>query len=194
MRDIINRFKKPTIFLVGGTLAILYYIPATVYCILQNDSGGAMYVLIYFFYIIFAGAALALDYLLISRILYTKTCFIEAVIVLIAYIGICYERQVATIDISGIKKPYIIVVDNSKGLNINHFRRIGLFDRELKVKDTDEIKINMSSLKNYGISYRVPVTWGTVYSDLHKYNCYLITGLNLTDSKLDSILNSKSLK
>jgi hypothetical protein len=195
----LKRFKKPTVFLVGGTITILYSIPTIMYY-LPRDGGESMYALGYFYFILLALLAFVIDVGLAARTTYKITLITEVSIIIIAYLAVSYQEKQVSIDISAIKKPFIIVIDDPKGINVNQFGWTGVFDRTLKVADTPFIQVNLSPFKDQIIYFDGPKSWQTgpytipFKKPQYKYNGELVTILTLSDEQCDSLLKTELVK
>ena len=119
-----------------------------------------MYALLYFYFIGIACVALTIDAWLIAIVNFKIVSIIECVIIVGAFLTIKYINKTATIDITAIKKPYIVIVDDPNGVRLDRFQRSGLFNREYKITDTDVIRIDKSSLQRYELVFREPRSWG----------------------------------
>ena len=154
-----NRFKtKPTLFLIGGTITILCLIPAIIYYIPQN-GGGAMYALVYMMYAGLAGLAIVADVVLVKFINFKTVSVIEAGIAIVIFLLMSYESRTLTVDFSQTKKPYLIMINDSKGINIDNFKNTGLFNKIYTVKDSDVIHIDTTFLNSNNLNFKSSANW-----------------------------------
>ena len=200
MKKLLNRFKtKPTIFLIGGVSTILYSIPAIFYFI-PRTGGESMYALLYFYLIGIACIALIVDVGLTAIVNFKIVSFVECAIIGGIYLTIAYNNKTATIDITAIKKPYIVIVDDQNGVGLNRFQRSGLFNKEYKIKDTDIIRIDKSSLKHYELVFTEPKSWEESGADFnfrkprYRFDCDFMLSRDLSEKysekQIDSLFNT----
>lgn len=204
MKRLFIRFKtKPTVFLIGGAAVILYSISAIFYYISKN-GGESMYALLYIFLIAFAFIAMIVDVGLTNAINFKIVSILECLIIGAIYLIVEYNTKTATIDITSIKKPYMIIVDDPNGIGLDKFQSSGLFDKTYVTTDTDIVRINKTSLNRYELKFKDPKSWEQselyflFYKPEYVFDCDFITSANLdikfSEKQIDSLLTAKFLK
>jgi hypothetical protein len=206
MKSMFLRFKKkPTLFLIGGTGAILYSIPAIFYYIPRN-GGESMYALLYFYLIAASLVVLVVDWGFTRLINFKVVSVVEAFLVLGIYLMINYNEKTATLDITAIKRPYLIIVDDPAGVDKSQFHSSGMFNKIYNVRDTDVVRINQASLNSYELNFKDPVSWNAGHTQIYFYKPEVVFDIAVilqsdstiyikySNAVIDSLLKRKGFK
>ena len=201
LNSIWNIYRRPTLGLLAGSLAIIYSIPAFFYSL--TLTGGESLIALLYLYLFLAGAiAIMIDKLLIDRInRILKVSILEVLLFGLAFVSIStklkYDSRKAIVNIVNNKNNYTIIVKDSNGLSIDKFTRKGLFDRQINLADNSSIiYLNDKNLSEYTIEYQGLGISQTVHGGRkpeYNYNWEFIyddNKYNYSDKKIDSLVQT----
>jgi hypothetical protein len=159
MPSFIKRLKtKPTLFFIAGITVIIYSVPMFFYPMTLR-GGESLIALLYVYLIAFSIIGLLIDYIAVKFFDYRFVSLFEGLLVLIIYFISLYVSKSAVIDLAKVNHPYLIVIDSSKGININQFNNKGLFDRQFEIVNQDLIYLNDSSFSKYSFKFKGDKNW-----------------------------------
>ena len=138
-----NIFRKPTLGLLAGSLAIIYSIPAFFYS-LTLKGGESLIALLFIYLFLAAVVTIMIDRLLINKF---RKILIVNILELILFPSVYllisaklkYENRKAIINIVDSKNNYTIIIKDSSGFKVNKFTREDLFNKQINFVDNTGI-------------------------------------------------------
>jgi hypothetical protein len=159
MPSFIKRLKsKPTLFFIAGIAVIIYSIPTFFYSMTLR-GGESLIALLYVYLIVFSIVGLLIDYIAVKLFDYRFVSLFEGLLVLLIYLISLYASKSAVIDLAKVNHPYLIIIDSSKGININQFNKKGLFDKQFEIVNQDLIYLNDLSFSKYSLEFQGDNKW-----------------------------------
>ncbi len=192
-------YRRPTLGLIAGSIAIIYSIPAFLYYV--TLTGGESMMAFLYLYLFLAGViAIMIDRLLtgaINNLL--KISALEALLFGLASVSISiklqYDSRKAIVNIINNKNNYTIIIKDSSGLSIDKFTRKGLFNKWIDIADNSGIiYLNDKGLSEYTVEYQGLGISQTVHGGgkpEYNYNWEFIydgSKHKYTDKKIDSLV------
>jgi len=199
MPSFIKRLRtKPTLFFIAGIAVIIYSIPLFFYSMTLR-GGESLIALLYVYLIAFAVFGLLIDYIAIKFFDYRLVSLFEVFLVSIIYVISLYVSKSAVIDLTKVNRPYLIVIDSSKGIGVNQFYRKGLFNIQYEIVNQDLICLNESSFSKYSLKYQGDKNWRgetmfSGYKPEYNFNWTFILkndSIIYSTSVIDSLIQSR---
>lgn len=151
INGLIKRFKtKPTPFLILVPLVFIFAIPEFVRCI-GLTGGASLGAILPMGAMFIATIALWIDYGLVnySKIKLVWIAVMEAGLIGCLFLLHLYSDRTVSLNVQKSKYPYLIVIDNPKGIKPRDFEKVGLFDKEYQVINKDLIYMDVKSFSNF---------------------------------------------
>lgn len=196
-----STYRRPTLGLIAGSLAIIYSIPAFLYYV--TLTGGESMAALLYLYLFLAGViAIMIDRVLIGIIsnllkLSALELLLFGLVFAVIPIKLQYDSKKTIVNIINNKNNYVIIIKDSSGLSIDKFTRKGLFDKQINIADnSDTIYLNDKNASEYIVEYQGSEINQVVHSGYkpeYNYNWEFIydnNKYNYSEKKIDSLVQA----
>jgi hypothetical protein len=190
--------KNTTLFSVLGPVIIIFLVIYLIYLLIY-ENGGELAGLFCLLGIVLTAGIVILDRVFLIRFNNKMLSIAELLISACLFVFFHYQTRETIVDLSGCNRPYVLIVDNPKGIELKDFKSSGLFDKSYSVINSDYLLLNNTSINNLEIKYK-NAKWAIMEIEnfqkpKYSLNCTFVSNakINYSKRKIDSIINSHIL-
>jgi hypothetical protein len=194
------RIEKPTLFSVIGPLVIIGSIIRVIYLAIY-ENGGDLETLFFILLIMSTVGLMAFDRLFATFVDNKILSALELLFIACTYVLYLYNTRQIIIDLSKSNNPYVVIIDDTRGVPIQNFERSRLFNRTLKVHNRDLLIVNNTSFNGLTPTFQTatdkyPIMIIEHQKPRYKFNCIFVAVNTFTRSKktIDSIIDAKGVE
>lgn len=187
-------FKKPTLFFILGAAFIIVGIPFVLYSstLTGGESLGGTLVLVGMFVV---ALIMAVDRIIVTKIKTRKINITESLLLVIAiFYQLCSLRKI-TIDLSGTKTSYFVIVENNGTVQNSVLEYSFPFDKKLIFSHKAAVIHSISETLQQ-IDLTTPKYWQSIVIVPYNLDGFKIQfcsngDLRLTESEIDSLIRNQ---